>query len=461
MPRELPPFGGYADPAVERTVNWMVDLLGVDEWRRRSTQIEAQLETKLTPHSTRETAQTHEPISISDDRVAWYLYLVETALHAPLKYEPIQGARVLPIFKRLGMDFDLLMTISRVEERVMKMLTEERQQPDGALFELLVGLIWQRNGSEEVEFLEEAPPEKRPDIRAVMGENEWYIECKRLEKSSGYSESERRKWLQLWTGVRDYLLDARYSVVLDIVFHVELELLPDDFLLTEMFGKLALVQPPCSVISNEIWDVSIKPVDYATARTHLAKYLVKYPSDQIVELVGGHRDPNRGFTAAVEGRFVRMGDGLGNNQFLEEMSFAIGAFWSCDAERAIERKARDIRGHLAEALNQLPDGEQGVVHIGLETLDGQVVEAERYRRIFNSVQRFDAMDKDLRWVYCHLFQSYAPPYDCWIIDETVYYFGRSYDVGIEPISKRSAIVPEEEDDQDNADVPVHWLRPPP
>lgn len=461
MPRSFPPFGGYTDPDVKRAFNWVASFLSDSDWRRRSEQIEAQLEASLTPHATREAAHAYEPISISDDRAAWYLYLVDAVLNAPLKYEPTQGARVVPIFKRLGADLDLLKSIHGVDERVKRMLTSERQQPDGALFELLVGLIWRRNGAKDVEFIEESPPDKRPDIRASMGKDYWYIECKRLEKSSAYSENERRKWLQMWSRARDILIDARYSIVLDIVFHVELETLPEDFLVTELCGKLALVQAPCIVISNDIWEVVIAPVDYAAAKGHLSKYAVKYPSDQIVELVGGRREPNRGFTAAIEGRFVRMGEGHGNNRFLDDLSYAIGAFWSCDAERAIERKARDIRRHLAEAVRQLPEAKRGVVHIGLETLDGQIVEAERYRRIVNSVRQFDSRTKDLRWVYCHLFQSYAPPYDCWIIDETVYYFGRSDQSGLEPITIRSAIVPEDETTGDDSNVSVHWLRPPP
>ncbi|MEJ2406248.1 MAG: hypothetical protein P8171_18495 [Candidatus Thiodiazotropha sp.] len=461
MPKEIPPFGGYPDTDVERIFDWMISFLSAEEWRRRVESIETQLEVTHAPHTSRETATIPESVSILDDRSAWYLYLIDTVLHAPLKYEPTQGARVVPIFKRLGTDFDLLMRLKGVNDRVARMLSSEKQQPDGALFELLVALVWMRNGCNEVELLDEAPPEKRPDIRATIGKEAWYIECKRLDKTSAYSERERSKWLQMWTQARDVLIDRRYSVVLDVVFHVELESLPDDFLVKELCGKLAFVRPPCSVISNEIWDVSVSPVDYAAAQDHLSRYCVKYPSDQVVELIGGRREPNRGFTSAIEGNFVRKGDGTGNNCFLEELSFAIGAFWNCDAIRSTERKARDIRGHLAEAVRQLPDGERGVVHVGLETLDGQIVEAERYARIVNTVRQFDARGKDLRWVYCHLFQSYAPPHACWIMDETVYYFGRSDQTDQEPISRWSSVIPEDEPDEENDGVSVHWLRPTP
>lgn len=228
--------------------------------------------------------------------------------------------------------------------------------------------------------------------------------------------------------------------------------------MTGVGRKLPLVQAPCVIASNDVWDVSITPVDYESANAHLAKYMVKYPGDQVTELVAGKRDPNRGFTSVILGKFVSMAEGVGNCRFLDQLGFAAGAFWNCDAGTAIARKARDIRGRLSEAVSQLPDSGKGAVHVALETLDGANVEAERFGRIMNSLFQFDARGKDLRWVYCHLLQSYAPPDDCWIIDETVYHFGRSENAGVEPIVARSAVIPES---AESDDAGFHWLRPPP
>jgi hypothetical protein len=91
------------------------------------------------------------------------------------------------------------------------------------------------------------------------------------------------------------------------------------------------------------------------------------------------------------------------------LNFAVGVFWSCDSEKAIQKKARDIRGHLSKALKQLPNNSKIAVHVGLETHDGRIVEAERYSRIFNTVSNFSPNGKNLKWVYCHLFQPYSPP----------------------------------------------------
>ena len=94
------------DPDVKRALDWFLSFLCPSDWRNRKEAIEAYLELVLEPRSSRELAQTLEPVSINDDRIAWYLYLAETSLYAIHKYEPTQGARVLPIFKFIRSNFE-------------------------------------------------------------------------------------------------------------------------------------------------------------------------------------------------------------------------------------------------------------------------------------------------------------------------------------------------------------------
>jgi hypothetical protein len=456
MVRDVPPFGATDDPDIAKALGWLLGFIDPSDWKARVATIEKGLDRVFEPRASEAEAQIHAPVSFSDDRIAWYLYLADAALNNPVKYEPAQGSRILPIFKRLGAHLDLLRAVAGVKELVVRMLTNDRRQPDSILFELLVALLWCRNGFERVEFIEKNPPGKSPDIRAGRGTAEWFIECKRLQQRSEYSEIERLKWLTMWTRFRPFLLGEQFSAVFEIVFHVELHTLPNDFLVEELPGKLRLIQLPCDVIANETWSVRARPVDYKTAREHLAKYLVRYPSDQITELIGGYRDPNCGFTALIKGRFEQMGEGGGKGNFLDELAFAAGAFWSCDAPSAIERKARDIRRHLSEAVRQLPDSGKCAIHVGLETLEGATVEMVRLSRILETVAAIDTAGRDLRWIYCHQFQSYAPPDEAWVIDETVHPFGRK-DSGPDPLKWNSLVVPQEGDNQDG----VHWLRKPP
>jgi hypothetical protein len=455
MVRDIPPFGNYEDPEVERALQWFLAFIDPGEWKQRVDKIEEQIEVVLRPHGSRAESTTHGALSIHDDQFGWYLYLVDAALHDVMKYEPTQGSRVVPIFKRLGADLDSLKGIIGVESRVSRLFGEGRGQADSALFELLVALLWARNGF-QVELLQEQPPLKQPDIRAVKDGSEWFIECKRLQKSSAYSEAERAKWLAMWVPLRNFLIDQSISAVFDITFHVELGSLPDTFLVEQLAGKLALVQLPCHLIDNEIWSARAQPVDYATANAHLRRYYVRYPGEQLNELIAGRRDAHRGFTGVVDGKYVRFG-GRGSSAFLTKMIFAAGSFWNCDAPAAVARKARDIRGRLADAVRQLPDNAKSAVHVALETLDGPDVEFRRLMRMLKSIVNFDPYGKDLRWVYCHMLQSYAPPDDMWVIDETVHHFDKNEPGNQEPIKSRTVIIPDDVDGQDG----VHWLRAPP
>ena len=457
MPREFPPFGGTDDADIENALQWFLGFLKIGDWKTRVAAIERNIETARQPRTRNFDAGDYVSAYGGRDRMAWYLYLVDTALHDPLKYEPIQGARVLPIFKRLGADLGLLKRIGGVEERVQRLLGGESAQPDGGLFELLVALLWKRNGYPTVEFIPERPPGKSPDFLARSGREEWFIECKRLQKSSAYSEREREKWLAMWSKFARHLTRHNLSLVFEITFHVELASLPDDFLVAQLAGKLPLLSFPCHIASNETWDVTARPVDYRRARAHLRRYYVRDPSDQMQELLAGDRDPRRGFTCVVAGEVVRIGGTSGHNRFLDSLSFAACAFWSCDAPRAVQHKARDVRGHLARAVDQLPSAGKCAVHLGLETLDGPLVEQVRLDRTKHSIVNFRTLGKDLRRIYCHLFESYAPPDQCWVIDETVVHFGRGPTGRGEPLAFRLAIGPEDETAADG----VHWHRDPP
>jgi hypothetical protein len=455
MTNEMPPFGNYADPQMRRALAWFVDLMPVEEWASRRKAIEDHIEAMHATRKSREEAQTHGSFSIQDDRMGWYLYLMDALVNDVFRYETGQGSRVAPILHQIGHNFDAFLQLRGVREKVLKILGQDRSNPDSTLFEILIALLWAKNGF-DVEFIPETPGARTPDLRARKGRQEWFVECKRLQKSSQYSLDEREKWLRMWVPFRNFLLDSKFSAVFEIVFHVPLESLPDDYVVSQLSGKVRLVQLPCIIVSNETWSVSAYEVDYDSFHRHLSKYMVLYPSEQLSDLVAGKRVGGQNFTSVVMGKFERAGEGKGVNRYLDEVGFAAGAFWGCDNQGVIERKARDIRGRLSDAVRQLPAIGKCAVHVALETLDGAEVEMARLLRILQTVAEFDASDKDLRWIYCHTVQSHSPPDQAWAIDETTHHFGKQ-NAGPEPLTTRAAWLPSDADAVEG----VHWLRPPP
>lgn len=449
MPREMPPFSAY-DPDVAKSLNWLLSFADPVEWRERLTPID---DKRFDPaHSLRKLRQVgydHQTWP-DNDPMGWYLYLALTALNRPFRYEPREGCRIIPILKHFGTHLTSLKAVKGVDQRIKRLLAPDTKQPDPILFELLVALHWKTNGFERVEFLAEAADGKTPDLIACNGVDEWFIECKRLDRYSQYTGKERAKWRSMWTLLSDRLADDGYSALLDIEFHVELRTLPDDYLATRLPGKLRLVQPPAHVVSDETMDVTAFPMPYAATNRHLDRYRVRCPSDQLDELLGDQRDPNRGFSAVVAGDFQDF-DGA---TFLDRLSYAAAAHWHCDAPSAVLTKARHVRSRLAQAIDQLPNDGKGAVHIGLETADGAMVEEARHLRNHLNIFTFDPRGKNLRWICCHLFQFYSPPRDLWVLDETVSHFGTDH---LQPL-RSLGIFPS---DDPAADHRVHWRRSPP
>lgn len=236
----------YDDMDVIKAWEWFMSFIPPRQWEKRKRSIENLISTEF-----RSTPPFSEPISkgtaitIKDDKIGWYLYLVEMLIKEPYKYEYFQGARVVPIFKRFGMDFALLKDIGGVATKVRKLVHQRKSEADATLFEILTALLWTRN-SWEVSFLEEQTIKKMPDILARNGREEWYIECKRQSKTSDYALSERLKWQTMISYLNKILLE--HNLLLEIVFHVELTTLPDTFLKDLLAAKLPLVVQPGKVV---------------------------------------------------------------------------------------------------------------------------------------------------------------------------------------------------------------------
>jgi hypothetical protein len=443
----------YNDADVIRTWQWFMSLIPSKKWKERKASIEERITMEF-----RSTPPFSEPISegtamvIKDDQIGWYLYLVEMLIKEPHKYEFFQGARVIPVFKRLGMDFHLLMQITGVISKVRKLINSRKSEADATLFEILTALLWARNGW-QVSFLEESKNGKTPDIIARKGVETWYIECKRQSKTSDYAQKERLKWQAMISPITKTLIE--HNVLLDIVFHVELASLPDTFLKDVLYTKLPLVVQPGKVVANSLVDINVSFIDIKAIKNHLSRFFVKYPSPQIIELIGRKSSDNLGFAYGAKSAFFRVGSGVVNNLYVHDIESAFGAFWHCDAPETITAKARDIKKQIFTALQQFQPEQKAIIHIGMETFDGPAVEKERLLKITDTLDRIDLNGKTLRWAYCHFFQAYSPSDAIWTFDETVNTISSNPPHGTPPLESKFLIVPE---DVGLDNIP-HWERP--
>ena len=423
------------DSSVQAALDWFLCFVESSLWENKKDKIKQHLRnvfkaknSPILPPLEPDSAKVLYPY----DTFFWYLFLAHSYNTELEYYEFSQGARIVPIFSIIGQHLDLLKKASGVDELVQRIFRSEKTNPDSALFELLVGLAYLRNYWTKVTFLKPTRVTKTPDILAESSRKHFFVECKRLSKSSVYSEQERKIWLRMSQPLRQYFIDKKKPLIVDITFHVELRLLDQNLFENSLLSKLDLVATRGTLIDNDVWTVSVDFVDFSKIRRHMQKYRVKNPSSSLIELIFNQYEPGRGYSPVLECRSPE-------STYIEDIYFAAGAVWSCDAEEAIDKKSRHIHRHVAEACSQLPDGQPGNIHIGIESHDGFIVENARFTKIMHHFASFEAKGKEMHWVYCHIFDPRTPPDNNWDFGETVLTF-KSVHAGPEPLHLAPAVV---------------------
>lgn len=408
------------DIQLRASFDWFMQFVTPKAWSIRKSRIDKFLK-KI--HSVRERqiplTSDSSRIVFEKDQFAWYLYLIEAYLTHPEDYEFSQGARVVPIAKTFGRFINLLESLEGVHERVKKVARNNGLSVDSLFFEILVALAYRRNGWEKVKFIPEKPPNKTPDLHVLTEKKELFVECKRLSKSSQYSIKEREKWLQMWDPLARYLQGKKKSIILEIVFHRELQLFDKLFLEKELVPKLELVAMEGVIIDNPEWTVTIKYVDLKRIKKSLEESSTKIISSTFAHLVTGGHESSHGFTCVMSGK-----PSLYHPTYIDDIEFVSCAKWKSDSEESIAKKARDIKSHLVDATKQLPIDKPSIIHVGLESHDGAIIEDERFLKILGTTLWWDPKGKEINWIFCHIFDPHVPPDDNWDFGESVLPFSR-------------------------------------
>ena len=424
------------DP-VKTSLSWFLSFIDESDWNERKRKIKTYFETPDIPISDSNIPLSEKRGLFLEDQFAWYLYLADSFLNNPNEYDLAQGAKIIPVLTTLGREMSLLKEIDGINEKVKFMATAGRKNADSGLFEILVGLAYKRNGWSKVCLLPATPTVKTPDLLVENEKHKYFIECKRLCTQSEYSFQERQKWLVMCDPLLEYLADRMRAFLFEITFHVELQTLDDSFIENELIPKVDLIVEQGVVINNEIWTVNVKYIDLDRISFELQKTNVKAASPSLIKLISGEYRRDKGFTIIIRGNFCST-----NNKYIDEITFAAGIHWECDAKASYIKKARDIRRHLSEALRQVPREEPSIIHIGLDTIDGQNVEKLRYDKILQTIFRFNTLGINLQWIFCHLFDPHVPIDKNWDFGETVHYFQKEHSLLKNPLPKMLLVVPE-------------------
>ena len=394
-------------PDLRHAVDWLKGYMTEAEWRTRRLAAakrfyEAALGSLGSSDKGRFFAET--------DTFGWYLFLAESFLDHIGNYEPMYGARVVPILTAIGRDLDLLRDVNGLDERVQRLVRAERRQPNGGLFELLVAAAYRRAGA-IVAFLRERPGQARThDMDVTLAGRTLAVECKRMETSE-YGERERARVRELWGPSAGGLAQAERSAFCDAHFVVPVEDVPADYL-TRKTKEWATSGLPSLLWKDDICHGVIGELDLQPLRAVLTDNKVLAASSRIHELLTGRYVRHANYAQVLR---IKCAD---NPRYVADCDLAILLRWESTSPVAIDAKARDIFRKLVEANEQLPADRSGIVHIGFEAVEGDAVERARYEKILASAARFDPGDKPLEYVYCHYFVPESPPDQAWAFDET-------------------------------------------
>ncbi|MDQ1197518.1 hypothetical protein [Agrobacterium sp. SORGH_AS 787] len=348
------------------------------------------------------------------DTIAWYILQAETFATDRTFFAPEGVMRAVPYLTRIGKELSSMLSVEGAEERAARMMTSDRAQPDGPLFELLVSLAWKRNGWKEVKFL----PEKKgiartPDLLASKPRTTWAIECKRMVTST-YAKSERAIGMKLAEPIHAMCLDRYESHIVEVIYKVELSQIPEDYLITTV--DRVLTRGLSYGWDDEISKGIVRPVEWNLTRRVMARDFVYYGGSRMIELLAGRYEPDADYSMAAKWR-----PRPDRPEYADAVYQASVVAWDCIAAEATKRKAAHFRRLLANAEGQLPTDIPGAIHVGIESYSGNFVDYFRHMQNRSEARSFRPSTSRLRWVYANHFvpEDTTQHDETWAITETM------------------------------------------
>lgn len=400
-PREWPD-----DPDLRRAVDWFKGYMG-DGWERRRIAAFARLHTSaLGDVNGDEKGQFYD----AGDTFGWYLFLAEAALDHLWNVEPMYASRVVPILRAIGRSLPLLLHVPGLDDRVRRLVGPERSQPNGGLFELLVAGAY-RGVNAQVAFKSETRVQKAHDLDVTIDGIAYAVECKRME-TSDYGEQERMRMRALWYPASDLIAALGRSAFGNVDFRVAVSEVPERYLIEKVEAWLS------SGLPSLLWDDEggrgvVGDLDLGPLQAALTQNEILAAGTLVIKLLTGRYRRHESHLQAIRFRSD------GSPRYMSECDQAIILRWKCSAEASVKAKAKDVVAKLAQATDQLPADRPGIVHVGLEAVEGDASEEARIGRVLSSLERFEPRGKPLEFVYVHYFIPDSPPEGGWSFEERV------------------------------------------
>lgn len=404
----------------------LVERLGVDTWTTRRTSLISSIRAKESEINLRMPIEPQLFVPQEDD-IDWYILVAELAYDSPYSDCAYSSTRIYPYAKAIGAFSEQLKRVPNASQVIDKMLANN-SQPETQIFELLTASFYLKNGY-EVSFLLEnsvdwpdGVTKKSPDLLVKNNDVELYVECKRANKQTQYSQDEEAAWETLWSRLSAYLLEFAPWAIVYLTFHRQVsDVLADDVIKTVDL----IIKSGQSEIKEDTISVKIRSIDRAPLERHYRYNSVRPNSPQQERLVFGDVNSNQKRSiATVAQSITRPGDSdVILNVFVDAVSNCVAAQWQCDHEISLERRSRHFKGLIHSGTSQIPPDKPGIVHVWYETVEGISIEEMRNKKHLDNLLTYDASGTSVLGALIHgvNYYPFELSYEC---AETVQQFAR-------------------------------------
>lgn len=405
----------WTDDAALEVIDLCRSMVPAASWTQRMDAVVERFE-----NGKRAWAEGHlSPLFDPADAIFWYLFQARAYASPDRRhdyFEP-EAFRISPVFARLGALLPSLKHTHGFEDRLQTLMNKGRSQPDAGLYELLVAGAYKSRGWRAVTFVPERPGvAKTQDLLLENGRRRWAAECKRVNRNE-YEESEYQIANAMAKPIHELARQRRQSVILEVIFTVELKDVQPDYILSRLHEAFASPR-------NYVWDDAtsvgvIRRANLEQLQAVLALDDVFYGSSRMVVLLAGRY--RQDFDHSVQAAWQAAAERPLHATWVDQASVVS---WQSRSLDAIESKARHFRALVAKASKQLPEDCPGVVHVGYEAIGNNAVDAERHQLNRLEMWRFRPDGTRLRWVYAnYLMPEHTTARDeNWAASETTAYY---------------------------------------
>jgi len=311
--------------------------------------------------------------------IHWFAYaLMLSSDHLAKRdsFDVYRGARMVPLIGALCQSLQSLSGVKGGLAKSDELPHIPSEHVESRIHELLVAARNAEAGR-DVEFLS-AGTTKTPDLRVHDVVFPTVIECKRQSQLSSYEHSELNRVQEVFAILCKSRLSRGLIGSLEVIFRSEIREVP----VSEVVEAALLCTGTLSLAShNELsWgSVGFSPL---SPSYELPEETRIYGPAFMKHLFGwdGRTADYDGICAVVSNaKSVRLGRA--------ELPFCLK--WRVDADQALEGKARHVVRLLAEAVQQVPEGECGIIYIAYEDSHRAAVADKRTQRIMDLAGTFE------------------------------------------------------------------------